>query len=135
MAAWCIMIKDRFHLKMGWIGLVERIPRLLEMIKLPYSTKVLGEFLKTSQNGMFYNVEKTICGLMTYPTDRMHTSIGLLEEKLQRLWSLALKSYVPLIFTFWLLLPLLLLERWNAMKLIFKKGEAKVCVLLNTQKI
>ena len=45
LAGWCRMIKYRFLLKMGWIGLVERIPRLFEILKLPYFSKLSGKFL------------------------------------------------------------------------------------------
>ena len=33
LAGWCIMIKDRFLSKMGWIGPVKRMPRPFEMFK------------------------------------------------------------------------------------------------------
>jgi len=33
LVGWCIIIKDRFLLKMGWIDLVERISRPFEMLK------------------------------------------------------------------------------------------------------
>ena len=46
LAGWFIMIKDRFLSKMGWIGSIERIPRPFQMLKLPYHTKLLGNFLK-----------------------------------------------------------------------------------------
>ena len=53
LAGWCIMIKDSF-LSMGLIGPIERIPRPFRILKYSYLTKVSGEFLKTSQNCVFY---------------------------------------------------------------------------------
>ena len=47
LAGWCIMTKYRFLFKIGLIGLVKRIPRPFEMLKLPYFTKSSGKFLKT----------------------------------------------------------------------------------------
>ena len=76
------MIKDRLLLKMKFIGLVERIPCVFEMLKQSYLTKVSGEFLKTSQNGVFY-YSKDNFELKKYHTDRTHTSIGPLKGKLQ----------------------------------------------------
>ena len=56
LAGWCIMIKDRFLSKMGWIGPVERKPRPFQMLKSPYLTKFSGKFLKTLWNSSFYHL-------------------------------------------------------------------------------
>ena len=44
---WCRMIKYRFFSKMGWIGLVEYIPRLFESLESPYLTKLSINFDQT----------------------------------------------------------------------------------------
>ena len=53
LVGWCIMIKERFLLKMRWTVLVEHIHQLFEWLKLPFLTKFLGKFLKTLQNSAF----------------------------------------------------------------------------------
>ena len=53
---WCIIIKDKFLLKMRWIGLIKRIPRPFIMLISPYITKCSGKLDKTLFKWHFYHL-------------------------------------------------------------------------------
>ena len=58
LAGWCRMIKYRFLLKMGWIGLVEYIPHPFEILKSLYLTRFWINFNQTWQDDVYNNEMK-----------------------------------------------------------------------------
>ena len=127
------MIEDIFLWKIKGIALIEHIPYLLDILKLPYLSKLSGKFLKTSLNNAFYHLVDYL-ELKKNQIDRKHTSISPLELKLHRIWYFDM-NYVPLILLFCYYFPFFIIGKMNCIERsrFQTKGEGQVCVLLNTQ--
>ena len=79
LAGRCIIRKARLFFKMREITLVE------QELQLPYFTMFSGKVLKTLQSTFYHLVDSF--ELWNNIFDRTHTSISLLKQKFQRIWS------------------------------------------------